>query len=247
MEKYLAGMSFAVLFFVIAYDLGAWSRFVEPDNPFNSVELVSWVTAAATAVLALLTLFLAKATANMARATSEPQVVASIEVNQWSVIHFDLVVENTGNATAFDVQVKFQKQPVLSEKKSDRPFPFTRVSLLRPGQILTSYLAGFENLEGMKYPVTVSWKRHPNRVARESVSYIIDMNSAEGVSFLGRGSALVQIADEIKKMRNDWKPIASGNRRLDVDTYTQVDRDAKEAELEAWREEVMRKRESGNQ
>ncbi|WP_299624543.1 hypothetical protein [uncultured Tateyamaria sp.] len=242
MEKYLAGFGFFVLLIVIAEHLGVGTWLEENQTPITSSTTVAWVTSLSTAVLAVLTFFLAKATTNMAAASSSPQVVASIEVNQWSVIHFDLVVENTGNAPAFDIKVDFANPPKLSKAKGEVPFPFSRISLLRPGQNVTSYLADFQNLKDESYIVNVSWKAKPDAPTRDSLSYQLDMNSVDGVSFLGKPSALIQVAEELKKIRDDWKPVASGNRRLDVDVYSQQDRDTKKAELDAWRDEMQKKR-----
>jgi hypothetical protein len=36
----------------------------------------------------------------MADAAARPQIVANLVPNQWSVIHFDIIVKNTGNACA---------------------------------------------------------------------------------------------------------------------------------------------------
>lgn len=243
MEKYIAGLAFAVFLIVLGmhFEIGDWLN--NKQSIITASNAVGWVTGLSTAVLAVLTFFLARATANMARATSCPQVVASIEVNQWSVIHFDLVLQNTGNATAFDIRVEFANPPQLADGKQGDPFPFTKVSLLRPGQTLISFLADFENLEGATYVVNVSWKSRPNVFQREFLTYEIDMNSMEGVSFLGKSSPLIQIADEVKKIRNDWKSVASGNKKMVVDVYSQADRDAKRRELETWRDEMKRKRE----
>lgn len=247
MEKYLAGFGFLALLIVIAERLGIGTWLQENQKLITSSNIVGWVTSLSTVVLAVLTFFLAKATANMARASSSPQVVASIEVNQWSVIHFDLVVENTGNATAFDIKVDFANLPKLAKSKGDVPFPFSSVSLLRPGQNVTSYLADFRNLKDETYVVNVSWRAQPHAITRDKLSYEIDMNSVDGVSFLGKPSALIQVAEELKKIRDDWKPVASGNRRLDLDIYSQEDRDKRRAELDAWRDEMKKKRETQNQ
>ena len=183
------------------------------------------VTSISTIVLAVLTWVLARATNAMARATSEPQVVASLEPNLWSLTHLDLIVENTGNAPAHDVQIVFDPPLPSREANDDLPTPFQDVSIVRPGQILVSYACAFEAAKGKKFKVGTSWKRRPTDRNRETLEYTFDMRSLDGVSVLGRRSPEVQIAEEIKKIRNDWLAVARGTRRLKSEVYSQNDRD----------------------
>lgn len=62
------------------------------------------VTAMATGVLAWVTWVLARETRRMANATHEPHVVVTLEPSPWSIIHTDLVIQNTGNGTAYDIR-----------------------------------------------------------------------------------------------------------------------------------------------
>ncbi len=64
-------------------------------------------TAVATFFLWRVTLVLARETARMAEASAQPHVVVTLRPNRWSPRHFDLLIDNTGNATAYDVKVSF--------------------------------------------------------------------------------------------------------------------------------------------
>jgi len=78
----------------------------------------------------------------MADAAAQPQVVANIVPNQWSVIHLDLAVENTGNATAFDIEISFEPPLENGQARGEKiGLPFRRISVLKPGQTLQSYLS----------------------------------------------------------------------------------------------------------
>ena len=59
-----------------------------------------FVTMFATIVLVLLIGVLAWATMRFARASSQPQVTATIQPNLWSMVHCDLIVRSSGNAPA---------------------------------------------------------------------------------------------------------------------------------------------------
>ncbi len=72
--------------------------------------LSGWVTVAASVALAFLACALVVATVRMARALARPHIVANSEANHWSLMRFDVVVENCGNAPEYDVSVRFIRQ-----------------------------------------------------------------------------------------------------------------------------------------
>lgn len=193
--------------------------------------IATWGTLAATIATALATFFLwrvtkilAVETKRMADAAAQPQVVANIVPNPWSTIHLDLNVENTGNATAFDIEITFDPPLENGEARSDEmPIPFQKISILKPGQELKSYLSGVGDYLDKTFTVTISWKTHPAG-EREALSYLLNMGDYKGVSFLGARDPIVQVADQLKKLREDWRNVASGSRRIRTETYDAADR-----------------------
>lgn len=110
--------------------------------------LATVVTAVATIFLWRVTKLLAKETTRMVEASDQPHVVATLSPNRWSLRHFDLLVDNTGNATAYDIQVCFDPPLENGEaRKEDAKIPFESVSVLKPGEGLRSYLADISVLE----------------------------------------------------------------------------------------------------
>lgn len=217
---------------------------------FNGLLTATWaepamavVTAIATIVLALLTWVLARATNAMAKASSQAQVVASLEINQWSLMHMDLVVCNAGNAPAFDIQISFDPEIPDNALKGAEDTPFREISLLRPGQTLTSSASDFNAVKNFKTTITTSWKRHPSSKKRESLAYSFDLSGYKNMSVLGSRSPELQMAEEIKKLRDDWKNIASGNKGLKSEIYTQADRDKKQKQQDKIFAEMKSKRE----
>jgi hypothetical protein len=207
-----------------------WDFFVQQDW---SESLVAW----GTVVLAAVTALLAWYTKQLADVTMRPSIVATLEPSRWSVRHFDLHVVNEGTAAAFDIRVTFEPPLDLHNVKDGDPQPLTEISILRTGQRMTSFVAGFEDLEDKAFAVRVSWSRKPKRSKREELKYDFDMKSFGGVSFIGSDPA-VQIAEEMKNLRKLVQGTISGNR-LSVDIYSSGDReranDAIRARIEAQR------------
>jgi hypothetical protein len=168
----------------------------------------------------------------MAEALSQPHVVASILPNQWTLIHADIVVENKGTGTAYDIQVAFDPPLENGPARKDRPIPLQHISLLKPNQEMRSYLTDFAPLLDQTYNVTVSWKRSPTATARETLTYNLDMSEFKGITQLGASEPSVQIAEQLKKLREDWRSIAGGSRKLLIDTHNSTDRQREERELE---------------
>lgn len=196
------------------------------------------VTALATLLLWRVTKVLAVETRRMADASSQPHVVATIEPNRWSMIHADLRVENTGNATAYDIEVGFDPPLQNGEARSEKPLPLQRLSVLKPGHGIASYLTEFEPIIDQKYTVSVTWKRSRDASTREANSYELDLSALKGISRLGASDPGVQLAEQMKKMREDWQYIASGFKKVKVDVYTAADRLHEQRALERrWRRE----------
>ncbi len=198
------------------------------------------VTAVATIFLWLVTRTLAKETNRLAKASAQPQVVATIESNRWAMQYADLHVSNTGNATAYDILITFEPPlPIDDLRGSDLPPPLHTLSVLKPGQELHSSLSKFGPLIDKTFIVTVSWRSNPSSPERESSVYPLDMRFIRGVTRLGSADPLTQIAEQMKKMREDWQSVAQGNRRVKADVFTSRDRSRQAREMEAlWRQEA---------
>ena len=186
--------------------------------------LGSLVTAVATLFLWRVTKLLAVETKRMAEASAQPHVVATLDPNRWSMRHFDLKVDNTGNATAYDIKVDFTPPVINGEGRAGAmAVPFENISLLKPGQGMSSYLAEYSIVSKRVYSVRVSWRRSPADSQREENVYTINMADRQGVSDLG-GDPLVNIANDLAKIREDLRSLAQGSKRLKIDAYTAGDR-----------------------
>ncbi|AZO61238.1 MAG: hypothetical protein E5Y51_21505 [Mesorhizobium sp.] len=218
----------------------------------TSVQTWSMVlTAVATIGLGFFTWVLARETKRLSRATAQAHVVAALENNQWAFQHADLVVSNTGNATAHDIEVTFE--PPLDWYRPSKPGaqPLRNLSILKPGQSQSSHVGEFSKLADKTYRITTSWKHHPSERTRQSLSYDLPMQDYDGIAQLGARTPLIQIAEQLKKIREDWQWVAGGSRKLSVDSYSGEDREKERKRREAQRKAASQphrkpKGESGN-
>ncbi len=178
------------------------------------------VTAVATIVLVFVTIILARETKRLSDATSQPSVVVTLEPSPWSIIHTNLVLQNTGTGTAYDIEAKFD--PPL---KTLVEMPFRSLSVLKPGSIFPVFLRGFEKLDEQVISVEVSWRRSPKSKNREVHSYVLNLRmDYDNWGQLGGAPPDIQIAREMKKLREDVGRLVSGYRRLQVDVHDSGDR-----------------------
>ena len=194
------------------------------------------VTAVATIVLAFVTTILARETKRLSDATSQPSVVVTLEPSPWSIIHTNLVLQNTGTGTAYDIEAKFD--PPLKTKPHEVlvEMPLRSLSVLKPGSEFPVFLRGFEKLNEQVVCVEVSWRRTPKSKNRETHSYVLNSRmDYDNWGQLGGGPPDIQIAREMKKLREDVGRLASGYGRLQVDVHDRGDRQREQDELErAW-------------
>lgn len=181
------------------------------------------VTAVATIFLWKVTKILAYETTRMVEATSQPHVVATLDANVWSVRHFDLNVNNTGTGTAYDILVKFNPPLNTGEYPKTSGNPLERISVLKPGQGISSYAADYDRLKDGTYQVTVSWRRNPQIEVREENSYTLSLRDLENMSTLG-GDPVVKIAEHLKKIQEDARQFGTSRSRIQVDAYLTNDR-----------------------
>lgn len=193
----------------------------------------------------------------MADATQRPMVVATIEPNKWSMMHADICVANTGTAPAFNIAISYDPPLALSDElyKAQTP-PLSKISALRPGQMLRCYFADNSNLPEGDFSIIIEWqlaphtkKRRigwkrftaPGNEKRERLTYMMNMGHFEGFSKLGSDDPLMDVAGDLKKLREDFARVTGGQRRLQVDAFSSEDRAAERERLQRQREEMRAK------
>lgn len=177
----------------------AW--FTDAANSLAFAQLLAaFVTALATIALWRVTKVLAVETKTLAAMTSRPFVVCSLESSGASAIALNLTLRNTGNATAFDV--KLELSPALTKPDgtaNDDPQTAWEISLLPPGQALTTQGVMGPEVHDQTYSATVSWAALPGAVVRESLSYSFAAKDGFRGGWNTKGPH--QIAEELEKIR----------------------------------------------
>jgi len=202
---------------------------MDPFEPWQSLILGvgglvgTLATAVATFFLWRVTLTLAKETTRMAEASVQPHVVVTLSSSRWSIRHFDLHIDNTGNATAYDIKVAFSPPLDNADTGADQPVPFQKVSVLKPDQGLSSYFADYESLKNKLYKVEISWLKNSTDVSRQHNVYVLDMADHEGSIRIGE-DPMVAIARHLEKIGKSIHKVTGGQQRLEVDVFGSFDR-----------------------
>jgi hypothetical protein len=200
------------------------------------MDWAEWTTAVATVALVAATAGLAWLTWLLAKATSRPSLIATIEINGWAFQFLDLHLVNEGNASAFDIELAFD--PPLPDRHDNTAVGnFRNVSILRAGQHLTTNLGRNTVVIDKVFQVSISWRAKPN-AKRESMTYTLDMSFLRGITRLGAGDPSYTVAQEIRKIREQWEGVAEGRKRISADTHTSADRKDEELERERRFDEI---------
>lgn len=202
--------------------------------------LSALVTAVATLVLAFVTWVLVKETRVLSKAASSAHVAASLEPNMWSLRHFEIVVQSTGNAAAYDIRVVITPEITPSKRhNAELGLPLQRISMLRPQQKLTSGVCEYGELKGKTFTLKVSWLEKPRGRKRHEVEYDLDMRVYDNMGYLGARAPLIQVAEAVKGLREDWKNVAHGSARIAANVFSQADRDLEDEERNQMYREMM--------
>ena len=175
----------------------------------------TFITAVATIFLWKVTKLLAIETKRMGEIASQPHVVATIEPNRWAMNHVDIHVSNTGNATAYNIDVIFTPPLTNGLVRANKDVPLQNISVLKPGQTLSSYLSEFTNVKDINFEVKISWQNNTNVESRETNIYLINMAEQNGVSRLGE-DPIIQMASSIKKIDESLKSISGTSKRIEA-------------------------------
>jgi hypothetical protein len=160
-------------------------------------------------VLAVVTAVLARETKRLSDATSQPSVVVTLEPSPWSIIHTNLVLQNTGTGAAYGIEMKFDPPLAIERRGEATEMPIRSLSVLKPNSSFSVFLDGFEKLNEQVVSVEVSWLRSPRAKKREGHSYVLNLlKDYEGWGQLGGPPPLIQIAQDMRKLREHVAKLA---------------------------------------
>lgn len=193
--------------------------------------LLEWLMGLSTVALAWLTLELLRATNRLAAANNEPNVVVSLEPSPWSVIHADLVIQNTGSGPAFDVRLTFNPPLQRIDDVKDVPLALNAISVLRPNQLLRNLVGRGLPLVDTAYDVKIDCTSSPRSKKRIITRYSLSMGHYEGNIDVNGGAPEYFAARELEKIRKALETFSRGNNHLNVDIHSAQDRADKAAAL----------------
>ncbi len=171
----------------------------------------------ATGVIAFATVILVYVTWNLARVSKrKPYVVCFIESSLAGFSFFILIAKNTGNATAFDIEVSITPAlpdgggiQIEGEIETNR-----KISILAPDQRLSSAVFQIKRTpEDIKenplkeFNVIISWATKPKGKKRKTISYT--MGHIDDFKREWTHNGLHQIHRELKEIKEHFKKFKS--------------------------------------
>lgn len=233
-------------FFIAGVAIGSSAQ-IPSDKAWEYISVT--ISAIATSVIALLTIILAVETWRLRRnqdtqidsnrkAAIRPHIEIFLES---SVVGFQFIVfkvENIGKGLAKNIRftVESPKEDFLDseieviailEKLS---FFKNSLSTLGVNGTKKSFLFSFVDMEGNPY-TTYS---------------VIDLSEFKGITEIGKGNPEYRTSIELEKIRKILNSIANGNKRINIDSYTQHDRNLQKEKAEARIEEYYSKKDEKN-
>lgn len=259
----VAGISSAAVAFVIGVFVG---NTIPGPNLFSQDTLSSWVTAAATVMITVLTFILAVETWRLRAAQSaqienlhlesiQPSVSISLSTNPAGIHFMDARISNTGKGIAKNIRFSFRDRNGSPATDATEPIikPFKKLAMfehgiesLGVGQELSSFVFSFLDLrseigQDIFSPylnIVINYEDVEGH--SYSNTYAIDFIQFKGISKLG-DSPVEAISSEIKKLRQTVEKVGNSSNRLGIDVYDSQDRETEAKNLEARIEQQMRR------
>lgn len=262
----VAAISLAALAFVFGVFVG---NIISGQNIFSQDTLSSWVTAASTVVITVLTFILAVETwrlraaqsaqiENLHRENIQPSVSLSLSANPAGIHFMDAKVANAGKGIAKNIRFSFRDRSGSSATDATEPIikPFKKLAMfergiesLGVGQELSSFVFSFfelaseigQDIFSPYLDVEITYEDVEGHPYKNT--FAVDFVQFKGMSKLGN-SPSEAISTEIKKFREAFENVSSSNGRLGIDVYNSRDREIEVEKFEAWREEKMQRRDN---
>jgi hypothetical protein len=263
-------MVFALSSTAIAFVFGVFiGNTIPGPNIFSQDTLSSWVTAAATVVITLLTFILAIETwrlraeqttqiKNLQRESIQPSASLSLDHSPAGIHFMDIKVANTGKGIAKNIRFLFRCRDGSLATEATAPIvkPFKELAMfeygiesLGIGQELSSFVFSFLELESEigqdvfspYLDILISYEDVEKHPYTNS--FVVDFIQFKGMSKLADSPA-ENISKEIKKLRQIFENTNSSVRRLNINVYDSEDRKIEIEKQEARLAEIKRKREN---
>jgi len=207
----------------------------------------SGIVMLATVVYAILTASLVKETRHMREVQTEPRIEVTACPSPEFVSIITLRVKNIGLGPAYDVRFKLRGESDSSGENeliqdfSKSLFLQRGLRYLGPGQELrsryTQMRKGYEEKIKARLVIEASYKSAAGKSYEATIPVYFE--EFEGYGTVGTPH-LYAISKAMEKIEKNLDHLATGFRRLRVDTYTERDRHKEAEEWEQYRQEVSK-------
>ncbi|HHX8438335.1 TPA: hypothetical protein ACVO1K_004496 [Vibrio diabolicus] len=252
------------LIFILGVVLG--SLFGE-SNSLTSDSISSWVSAIATVAIAVLTFILAKETWELRRTQTEqirqlrresirPNVAVALRHSDLGMNFIEIHITNLGHGVAKNVKFSFYDQDGVEVVDSDEGIikEFLKLHVLKSGihalgigQSINSFLFSFYDIDGNQKDIFSHYLRL--KVTFEDIEsykyeneFVMDFQEFQGISELGGGNPLHQLAKDFKSFKEIFDQVTKGSKRVQVDSYNTADRVEKAQKDKEWLKRAKRER-----
>lgn len=204
--------------------------------------LFSAVVAVATVVYAVLTARLVRETERLRAAATEPALEVTYRSNDEAMSLLDIVIKNIGSGPAYDIRFEFTAdtsspgaEALLKPLRELKSFQ-SGLNVLLPGQEFSSFWTDIREQFDSKVKTVVSVSTTCKSANGDEYgrTHTIDLSELQGVARLGT-PPLLAISRSLKKVQDDLHKLVNGSQRIRVDAFSQADRDAEQAEWEAFK------------
>lgn len=215
------------------------------DNSGAFNVLFSAVVAIATVFYAVLTARLVRETERLRAAATEPALEVTYRSRDEAMALLEIVIKNIGSGAAYAIRFAFTAdsetpgaESLLKPLRELKSFQ-TGLNVLLPGQEFTSYWTDvrLQFDEKVKTIITVTTTCRSATGDKYERTHAVDLSELQGVSRLGT-PPLLSIEQHVRKLQEDVHNLATGFRRLRVDSNSQLDRN-KEREVSQAHEQKL--------
>ena len=206
----------------------------------------SLVVTVATVVTVWLNARLVSETRRMREAQTEPHIQVTYKIRDEWINLLDVSIRNIGLGPAYDISFELRAEP-SDEDKNDLVDSLEKLNCFSKGlgylgpdqefsSFWTSLTEGHASKLGTRIHVMCCYRNATG--VRYAMPCVLDLSELRGISRIGE-SPLFKISKQLESIAKNVDHFASGFKRLRVDGYTQVDRDAENAAWEVERAELI--------
>lgn len=199
----------------------------------GAIEWLTFVLAIATVGLAYITWLLAREAKLTRQLQTSPHVVITIEPHPAFINFFNVVIENTGKETAFDIHIDPKFNITIKRNTKEialSTFSLFKLDTLKPGQAISSWLGKWEDLPKSHLEFSLTYRNRDGIKFNDQA--LCNPQQYTDISNLG-GDYQNNVVKNLDKISKSLHDITSGFRRVRIDTYNSRDRKKEQEELEA--------------